>query len=152
VAEIVVTIDVAAPAGAVWTKLIDWPTHGEWMLLTRVETASPEVAGIGAGIVGVTGIGPITMRDTMVVTAWSPPPANPARCGVDHTGRVVRGSAAFDVEAIDEMRSRITWSEWVRLPFGIAGQLGWFVVRPIVVFALKISLRRLAKSVEAGAR
>jgi len=102
VAELVVAVEVAAPADAVWAKLVDWPTHGEWMLLTRVETASQEVAGVGAGIIGITGIGPITMRDTMVVTAWSPPPANPARCGVDHTGRVVRGSAAFEVEAIDE--------------------------------------------------
>lgn len=151
-AELVVAVEVAAAADAVWAKLVDWPSHGEWMLLTRVESTTPEVAGVGTGIVGVTGIGPAAARDTMVVTAWSPPPANPARCGVDHTGRVVRGSAAFEVEVIDETRSRVTWSEWVRLPLGMVGQLGWFAVRPVVLSALKVSLRRLAKSVEAGSR
>ncbi|MGH3523582.1 MAG: hypothetical protein ACRDU4_12360, partial [Mycobacterium sp.] len=87
-AELVVAVEVAAPAHAVWAKLVEWRSHCEWMLLTRVEATTPEVAGVGVGIVGITGVGPIAMRDTMVVTDWSPPPANPARCGVDHIGRI----------------------------------------------------------------
>lgn len=146
-AELVAAVEVAAPAAQVWAKLVDWPTHDEWMLLTRVQQTTPEAAGVGAGIVGVTGVGPLTMRDTMVVTSWQPPPADPARCGVDHTGQIVRGSAAFEVEAIDATHSRVIWSEWVRLPFGLLGEVGWFVVRPVVALGLRISLRRLAKLV-----
>jgi hypothetical protein len=148
VAELAAAVEVAAPVADVWTKLVDWSTHGEWMLLTRVEPTTPETAGLGAGIVGVTGIGPLAMRDTMVVTSWQPPPADPARCGVTHTGRVVRGSAAFEVEMIDATHSRVIWSEWVRPPFGLLGDVGWFVVRPVVALGLNISLRRLAKLVE----
>jgi hypothetical protein len=150
VAELVAAVDVAAPAAAVWAKLTDWPTHGQWMVLTRVEPTTPETAGVGAGIVGITGLGPATMRDPMVVTSWQPPPADPARCGVEHVGQIVRGSGAFEVEAVDATHSRVIWSEWVRPPFGLLGELGWFVVRPFVAFGLTISLRRLAKLVESN--
>ena len=35
VAELVVTQDVNAPAERVWSALVDWDLHGDWMLLTR---------------------------------------------------------------------------------------------------------------------
>lgn len=151
-AELVVAVEVAASADQVWTQLVDWPTHGAWMLLTRVEPTTKETAGVGAGIVGVTGLGRFAIRDTMIVTAWQPPPAQPARCAVEHTGRIVRGSGAFEVEGLDPTHARLIWSEWVRLPFGLVGQLGWLVVRPVLGLSLKISLRRLAKYVESGSR
>jgi len=150
VAELVVTVEVAASAPDVWAKLTDWPTHGQWMLLTRVEPTTPETSGVGTGIVGITGAGLIAMRDTMVVSSWQPPPADPARCGVEHTGKLVRGSGAFEVEAVDARHSRVIWSEWVRPPFGLLGELGWFVVRPLVALGLTISLRRMAKLLESG--
>ncbi len=150
-AELVVSLVVRAPQERVWQHLVDWPTHGSWMLLTHVVSLSPddEPAGPGARIEGVTGVGPLAMRDPMTVTQWQPPPAQPARCAVAHTGPVVRGAGAFEVETC-EGGSRITWSEWVTLPLGLLGEIGWLAVRPVVRLGLLVSLRRLARLVEAG--
>lgn len=149
-AEVVVRVDVSAPPQAVWDKLVDWPTHHEWMVLTKVSATTAERDGVGAGIVGVTGIGRAAFRDPMTVTAWQPPPAQPARCQVVHTGAIVAGSGAFEVES-SGAGSRVVWSEWVRPPFGLLGEIGWLAARPAVALVLRISLRRLAKLVESGA-
>ena len=92
--------------------------------------------------------GPLLLRDTMTLTQWQPPPARPARCVVDHTGTLVRGAGAFEVDHVSADRSRVVWSEWIQLPFGLLGELGWVVVRPVVAFFLTASLRRLARVVE----
>jgi hypothetical protein len=146
-AEVVVGVDIAAPPQAVWDKLVDWSTHHEWMVLTRVEPTTPSQDDVGAGIVGITGVGPIVFRDTMTVTEWQPPPAEPARCQVTHTGNVVKGAGAFEVESTPD-GSRVVWSEWVRLPFGLLGEVGWLALRPLTALFLRISLRRLATRVE----
>ena len=150
-AEVVARVDVAAPPKAVWDKLVDWPTHRQWMVLTKVESTTEDREGVGAGIVGVTGIGPIAFQDPMTVTSWQPPPAPVARCEVAHMGRIVRGAGAFEVEETPT-GSRVVWSEWVRLPFGLLGDVGWLAVRPLAAVFLRISLRRLAKLVEATDR
>ena len=66
-------------------------------------------------------------------------------------GRIVKGAGAFEVEST-LTGSRVVWSEWVRLPFGLLGDVGWLAIRPITALFLRISLRRLAKLVESGAR
>ncbi len=105
--------------------------------------------GVGAGIEGITGVGPLLLRDTMTFSQWQPPPASPARCVVEHTGALVRGSGAFEVEDLGPDRSRVVWSEWIQLPFGLLGELGWIVVRPVIALFLSVSLRRLARMVES---
>jgi hypothetical protein len=150
-AEVVARVDVAAPPKAVWDKLVDWPTHRQWMVLTKVESTTEDREGVGAGIVGVTGIGPVAFQDPMTVTAWQPPPVPVARCEVAHMGRIVRGAGAFEVEETPT-GSRVVWSEWVRLPFGLLGDVGWLAVKPVAAVFLRISLRRLAKLVEATDR
>ncbi len=150
-AEVVARMDVAAPPQAVWDKLVDWQSHQAWMVLTRVEPTTAERVGVGAGIVGVTGVGRLAFRDPMTVTAWQPPPAQVARCEVVHIGPIVRGAGAFEVEATPT-GSRVVWSEWVRLPFGLLGDVGWLAIRPVTALFLRISLRRLAKLVESGTR
>jgi hypothetical protein len=151
-AELIVSIDVAAPSAQTWATLVDWPSHGRWMLLTSVERdVDGEAAdGPGARIVGVTGVGPFTFRDPMTFTQWQPPPAEPARCVVHHEGVVVRGAGAFEVETIDSGHSRIIWSEWVQLPFGLLGTIGWLFAKPVSALFLRISLRRFARYVESG--
>lgn len=141
-AELVVTQEVAAPAQQVWDVLTDWSVHHEWMLLTRAEGGH----GQGETISAFTGIGPVGFLDTMVITAWEPP----HRAVVRHTGRVVKGSGAFEVERLGEHHSRLVWSEWVQLPFGVVGRLGWPVARLFVRAGVVFSLRRLARYVERG--
>jgi hypothetical protein len=134
VAEISLAVEIDATPETVWDALVDWSRQGEWMLLTRVSGGE----GLGAGIEAFTGIGPVGFLDTMIVSQWQPP----VRCVVVHTGRVVRGSAAFEVEPLPGGRSRFVWSEWLVLPFGVYGELAFRIVRPVVVAGIRYSLTR----------
>lgn len=141
-AELVVEQVVAAPAERVWDVLTDWEVHDRWMLFTKAEGGRAE----GESISAFTGIGRFGFLDTMTITVWEPP----RRAVVRHTGRVVRGSGAFEVEPLGDHRSRIVWSEWVDLPFGLLGRLAWPVVRVAVRLGVQVSLRRLGTYVESG--
>jgi carbon monoxide dehydrogenase subunit G len=143
VAELVVTQVVEAPAQQVWDLLTDWDLHDRWMLFTRAEGGRAQ----GETISAFTGVGPVGFLDTMTITVWEPP----HRAVVRHTGRVVRGSGAFEVETLTAGRSRVVWSEWIELPLGPLGRLGWPLVRPVLQQLVQVSLRRLARQVE-GAR
>ncbi len=135
--EISLAVDVDAPPDQVWAAMTDWERQGEWMLGTAVAGGHGE----GAELTAVTRLGPVQFTDTMVVTAWEPP----YRCLVRHTGDVVRGSAAFEVEPLPDGWSRFVWTEWLVLPWGSVGELGFVVVRPLVVAGLRYSLRRFAR-------
>ena len=141
-AELVVTEEVRAPAGAVWDLLTDWEQHDRWMLLTRASGGRAE----GASIEAFTGIGRLGITDAMTIVVWEPP----RRCVVRHTGRVVRGSGAFEVAELGPQHSRVVWSEWLDLPLGPLGRLGWLLVRPLARLGVARSLRRLARLVEAA--
>ena len=138
-AELVLTQDVDAPAEQVWDVLTDWAVHDRWMLLTRAEGDRVE----GGEIRAFTGVGRVGFLDTMTITVWEPP----RRAVVRHTGKVVRGSGAFEVEDLGGGRSRVVWSEWVLLPLGVIGQLAWPVARIPLRLLLQASLRRLARYV-----
>ena len=140
-AELVVTAEVHAPAQAVWDVLTDWDQHDRWMLLTSASGGRAE----GASIAAFTGVGRVGITDPMTIVVWEPP----RRCVVRHTGRVVRGSGAFEVAELGPDRSRIVWSEWLDLPLGPLGRVGWLVVRPLARLGVARSLRRLARLVEA---
>jgi uncharacterized protein YndB with AHSA1/START domain len=142
VAELVVTQDIGAPADRVWSALVDWDRHGEWMLLTRASGG----AAVGESIEAFTGIGRFGFLDRMTIVVWEPP----HRAVVRHTGRVVRGSGAFEVLEPSPGRSQVVWSEWVELPLGAVGRAGWPLVRPLVRGGVSYSLRRLARYLEAG--
>ena len=138
-AELVLTQEVDAPAEQVWEVLTDWAVHDRWMLLTRAEGDRAE----GGEIRAFTGVGRVGFLDTMTITVWEPP----RRAVVRHTGKVVRGSGAFEVEDLGAGRSRVVWSEWVLLPLGLVGQLAWPVARVPLRLLLQASLRRLARYV-----
>ena len=147
-AELTESVVVAAPPQAVWDRLVDWDAQGEWMLLTRVRGTEQHGQGVGAGIEGWTGLGPLVVHDTMTIRVWEPP----VRCVVRHTGRFVRGSGAFEITDLGDGRSRFTWSEWLDLPLGLLGRLGWPLVRPVMRAGVGFSLRRFARAVESGPR
>ncbi len=87
-----------------------------------------------------TGVGPLRFKDTMVITEW----CAPSLCRVRHTGRVIRGIGAFEVEPVGELTARVTWSEQLVMPFGWLGELCWPAVRPIAVWILRRSLKSFA--------
>ena len=128
---------------------MDWPRQGEWVLATRVEVTSGDGRSVGSGVRVATGVGPLAVVDTMVVTEWTEQrPAGPFRCVVEHTGRVVRGGGVFEVVAAGEDRSTFRWVEQLDLPLGVVGRLGWPLVRPALRAGLAHSMRRMGASCE----
>ena len=139
-------VDVAAPVEATWAAATDWDRQGEWMLGTRVRGTERCGRGVGGGIRAVTGVGPVGFVDTMVITEWDPPRV----CRVLHTGRVVRGTATFEVEERPG-GSTFVWSERLELPLGRLGRLGWRLVGPAFVWGVRRSLRTFPRFAEGHA-
>jgi hypothetical protein len=152
-AELTVTVDVEAPAEALWWAVTDWPGQGRWMLGTRVSVDGPAESTddgrhLGARLTAVTGVGPLGVADRMEIVEWEPP----RRCVVRHVGRVIRGDGVFEVVALEPGRSRFVWSELLDLPLGALGRLGWPVVRPALRWGVQVSLDRMARQVETAHR
>ena len=145
-ATLVLRVPVQAPAEEVWAGAVDWDAQGTWMLGTSVRGTAQDGVGVGGGIEAFTGVGPLGFLDTMVITAWDPP----RRCEVRHTGRLVRGTGLFGVEAVTPGTSVFVWREDLELPLGVLGRLGWPLVRPLFAAGVRLSLRRFARWVEAG--
>lgn len=141
-AEVTLSVDVDASAEAVWAAAVDWERQSEWMVGTTVRGGHGE----GARIVAFTGIRGYGFNDPMTITTWDPP----WRCVVRHHGAVVRGSAAFEVLPRDGGGSTFVWTEWLVLPFGLLGELGFLLVRPLVLAPLRKSLRDFAGWVGRG--
>jgi hypothetical protein len=143
-AEIVLSVDVDAPASAVWAGAVDWEHQNEWMIGTRVWPVERDGAGVGGRFAAFTGVGPLGFLDPIVITAWDPPRA----CRVRHTGRVVRGAGAFEVEELPGDRARFVWSEWLDLPLGRLGEVGFLVVGPVFSAGVERSLQSFGRWVE----
>ena len=148
--ELVLSVEVAAPAEQVWAALVDWESQGEWMLLTDVVVQDgdgqvPGAQGVGGRILARTGIPfPGSRRlgvpDPMLITAWEPP----RRVDVRHLGRVVRGTGTFEVLPRGDSACTFVWTESLDLPLGRLGRLGWPLVRPAMTAGGRLSLRRFA--------
>jgi len=141
--EISESIDIDAPPEQVWAALTDWTRQGEWILGTDVRPVVGPARGVGGRLVAITGL-PLRGRrlgvvDTMEITRWEPP----ARCDVLHTGRIVRGTGAFEIRPRGT-GSTFTWSEQVELPLGALGRVGWPVAEPVIRAGYRHSLRRFA--------
>jgi uncharacterized protein YndB with AHSA1/START domain len=134
VAEVTLSVDVAASPEEVWAAAVDWDRQGEWMAFTRVR------GGPGATLTAFTGIGRLGFEDPMTITTWEPP----YRCVVRHDGRVVRGAAAFEVVPTAD-GARFVWTEWLVPPFGLLGEVGFALVRPLVLRPLRASMERFAR-------
>jgi uncharacterized protein YndB with AHSA1/START domain len=145
VPDLTLHVDVDAPIETTWAGVVDWDRQGEWMLGTRVEAGEQDGRGVGGTLRAFTGLGPIGFWDSMVITAWDPP----HRCEVRHTGRVVRGSGTFAVEARPG-GSRFVWSEHLELPLGALGRAGWPLVRPAFAAGVQHSLNRFARFVTSS--
>ena len=147
--ELVVPVDIDAPAATVWDVVTDWAAQGEWILGTRVTVQDPDGARrLGGRFVAFTGVGPVGFTDPMEVVEWDPP----RRCVVTHLGRVVRGDGVFEVTELGPARSRFDWTERLELPLGAVGRFGWPLVRPAFRLGVEQSLRRLGRICEARYR
>jgi hypothetical protein len=139
-------VAVAAPVEVAWEALTDWHGQSGWMVLTNV-TVDSGGHRVGERLDAFTGIAGIGFHDRMEVTRWDPP----RRVDVVHLGRVVRGGGIFEVRPAPG-GAWLVWIEDLDLPLGLAGRLGFAVLRPAFQLMLRRSLRRLARQVEARPR
>lgn len=145
-------IDVAVPAGVLWSYVTDWPRQGEWVPHTRVERVDPDdpATAVGGRIRAWSGLGPVGFWDLMTVTSWEESSDGGGRCEVLHTGAVVRGEGEFAVVATGPATSRFLWSEMAVVPLGRIGALGWRVARPVVERLIDRGLRTMRDKVEGA--
>lgn len=147
-AELALSVDVAAPPDVVFDALTDWTHQNEWMTGTTVRVIRGDGRSVGSRIVGRTALGPIGFDDPMEITGWE----RPRRVQVHHLGRVVRGDGVFEVEALPDGTSRFHWVEWLELPLGMLGLIGFTVARPLVARVVLPSLRSFARWAEQRAK
>ena len=140
------TIEVEAPAAALWSYLTDWERHGDWIPLTRVETVGGAAHGVGGKLRAWSGIGPLGFWDPLTITEWEEHDDGGGRCVLVHTGRIVKGDAILTVTALSDARSQLSWVEF--FDFGPLGRLGWRVAGGRLEQGLGRALRRMAAQVE----
>ena len=92
-AQVSFTVDVASawPAERMWQALTDWAGHARWIPATTV-TMLQDDAGVGPEFIARTGIGPLTLDDTMVVREFD---AERRLAIVEKTGPMIVGTAGF---------------------------------------------------------
>ncbi len=134
------TVDVPAEPEVVFDAMTDWSAQHEWMLGTTVEGRVNDGRGVGGTFAAFTGIGPVGFWDPMTITVWD----RPWVVEVVHDGKVVRGLGEFRVERRGS-GSRFVWREEVQPPLGRLGQVGWYVVKPLLAAGVALSLRRFAR-------
>src|SRR3954462_5245717 len=139
-AEVTASIDVPVAQSDTWAAVTDWARQSDWIPATQARATDQDGRGVGGRLEARTGIGPVGFVDSMEITGWE----EPHRCVVRHTGRVVRGAGAFEVEPLADGGSRVPWTEWVQPPLGRLGYVAWFAVRPAVEASLRLALRRFA--------
>lgn len=149
--ELAVPVEVGAPADVLWRTVSDWDAQGDWMLATRVWRTGGDGCSPGSTWSAATGLGPLAVLDTIELVELVE--GGPWRAVVRHTGSVIRGDGVFEVTELGPARSRFTMTERLELPFGLLGRIGWpLLARPLSRAGLVLSLRRLARQVEAGHR
>jgi hypothetical protein len=140
-----ISLTIPASQEAVWKKIADWKSQGDWMLQTRVWVTSEQVEGVGTSIAAFTGplyfLYPrfkfLGLLDLMVVTQWQPPQL----CDVDHVGKILKGSGTFQLSKISQTSTRFDWSETI-----IAPKAMYLLVAPFLYVGVRISLARFARS------
>ncbi len=137
--EFRITIKIKAPVNKVWNELVTWRNQGNWMALTKVESSDigPDDSGIGTTIKAFTGIGKFGVLDLMKVTDWQPPNF----CRVDHYGKIIKGIGEFKLTEVGD-ETRFDWYEEIIAPKAIL-----FIVKPFILFAVFLSLRKFAGSI-----
>lgn len=129
---------------AAFEAVTNWSKQGKWIALTKVRGLGKNSRSIGGKLEAFTGIGRLGFIDTMTITKWE----NNKLCEVTHTGNVVKGKGVFEVSRKNSS-TIFTWSEFVELPFGFFGRIGWIFVKPVAWLGMKLSLLKFKKLVES---
>lgn len=137
VAELELSVAVAAPAETVWAAATDWPRQGEWMLGTEVHLVRGD-GGQGSHLIAFTGFGGMGFLDTMDIVEFEPI----RHCRVRHTGTLINGEGGFRVVDSGARASTFVW--WEKLTLPTLARVVWPVVQPGFTWGLRRSLTQFA--------
>jgi carbon monoxide dehydrogenase subunit G len=148
VARIEATTHIEAPVAHVWEVLLDWEGQSAWMVDARsVEVTSEQREGPGVSLVVATDILGMVVMDGMETTEWE----TERLVGVRHTGWLIRGVGAFELEPTPH-GTHFTWWEEVDPPLGPVGEMGaTLLVAPVVRRVFRRSLANLKRVCESRA-
>jgi carbon monoxide dehydrogenase subunit G len=134
---------LASSPERVWALLADPERYHAWMPdVAWVRALGPE-RGLGMRLAvrtRVLGISAVT--DHMRVTAWD----EPFRMAIEHEG-LVRGPAEWRLEPTVE-GTLFTWTEHLRMPPPLLGEVALHIYRPVLRRAFRASMANLARMVE----
>jgi len=138
--EVVLPVD----AGSAWAALVEWERQPEWMVdAASVRVVSDRRSGAGVRIAVRTRIlGVPALTDVLEVTEWDPP----SRFVMARSG-FVRGSGAWELAPAQD-GTVFRWSEDIRLPIPVLGELALLLYRPVMRRLMRRSLRNLAAQLE----
>ena len=142
---VVVERTIARPLAEVWASVSDVAAHR--LPLTTVHT-DPGPPGVGWRFSGVTALGPLHMRDDMIVTRWLPPgspessgssgSAMSAQYAVVKVGRVLGGWAEVTLSEPRPGWTQVQWREEIVPHPHALGRLA----RPLVDAAVRAMFSR----------
>ena len=133
-------IPIEASQNDTFLAVTDWESQHNWIFATRVKGVGHNSHNIGGKLEAFTGFKSFGFLDTMIITKWD----FPKLCEVTHTGKVVKGVGLFEVYN-DTKITYFSWTEYIEIPFGILGKIGWLFISPIIKLGLKYSLRRFKR-------
>lgn len=146
VARIRVETTIEATPQRVWDAIDDVRTHPQWMEdAVAVRVTSSQSSGVGTAFDCDTKVGPLRLTDKMTITRWDPAVA----MGVRHVG-LVEGEGEFVLTAVEDDRTRFTWTEELHFPWWMAGALGASVGGPVLKRIWVRNLTNLKALVEGG--
>lgn len=140
------SIKIRANQQTIFDYVSDWEKQSDWILFTTVKQLSNAGQRQDAILLAETKLGPIKFVDTMAVTDWQPF----VRIVVEHTGRIILGKGVFSVRKISDDSCEFTWEEITPVPFGLIGQVGLVILRPVIKLLFNSSLKRLKANLEVS--
>jgi hypothetical protein len=125
--------------------LADLGSHHEWMAdAGEIGFEGPQRTGVGTRMRVPTRIGPFRTTDLMTVVEWE----EGKTMAVDHVG-TVSGSGRFDLQPLGG-GTRLVWSEELRFPWWLGGEVGAWLATPILKRIWRANLGRLVDRVAAS--
>jgi len=138
---IVCSTELDADPDRTWRVLTDWERQASWMPdVAWVRPIGPE-RGLGAYLeirTKIFGIPLLTDRARVIV--WEPP----TRLAIEHLGLVV-GAGEWQLRRLNGNRTRLTWTERIRLAPAVVGDLALWLYGPVQRWMIKRSLRNLVE-------
>ena len=129
----------------VWDLLVDWERQASWMPdVAWVRVVGPEREDGTRLAVRTKVFGLPLTTDAVRVTSWQPP----TLLAVKHEG-LVKGDGEWRLELLTDGRTRFGWSEELRLPLPLLGEIALRIYAPWQRRMLRRSVRNLSVLVQA---